>query len=325
MTAKKHPPPTGVWVPVPTFFKPATDPETPPDLDLATQIEHAVHLARSGIRGIVLLGSTGEAIHLSRSERQTLISSVRQGLTDAGFPGYPLMAGVLVNAVEEAIEWLSDAEEAGADWGLVLAPGYFGPMVSQEAVREWYEGVAARSGLSILIYHYPGVTNNVAIAPETYTELARHPNIVGCKMSHGNVSHHVQVSLDPDIDHENFRVFSGFGQQCGPIVMFGAAGVVDGLAAIYPKTVVRLMELSEKRPITPEALEEAQRLQFIVSRAEEYIGGTGIIGIREGIHNVLGLGNLGAGRLPLVGRLPAGEWEKWSKCHKAINQIERSL
>ena len=31
-------------------------------------------------------------------------------------------------------------------------------------------------------YHYPGVTNNVAITIETYVELARHPNIVGCKM-----------------------------------------------------------------------------------------------------------------------------------------------
>ncbi|MBE3045302.1 hypothetical protein IMZ48_22665, partial [Candidatus Bathyarchaeota archaeon] len=52
--------------------------------------------------------------------------------------------------------------------------------------------------------------------------------------SHGDVSHHVQVSTDPKIDHDKFRVFSGFGQQLGPIVLFGAAGVIDGLAAFYP-------------------------------------------------------------------------------------------
>jgi len=31
-------------------------------------------------------------------------------------------------------------------------------------------------------YNYPGVTNQVVVAPESYTELAQHPNIVGCKM-----------------------------------------------------------------------------------------------------------------------------------------------
>ncbi len=61
-------------------------------------------------------------------------------------------------------------------------PGYFGPAVNQENVKEWYTLVADNSPIPILIYHYPGVTNNVAVALETYTALAQHPNIVGCKM-----------------------------------------------------------------------------------------------------------------------------------------------
>ena len=86
-------------------------------------------------------------------------------------------------------------------------------------------------------YNYPGVTNGVMITPETYRILAQHPNIVGCKMSHAVVSWHNQVSLDPKIDHNKFKVYSGLGQQLGPIVFFDAAGVIDGLAAVYPKTV----------------------------------------------------------------------------------------
>lgn len=73
------------------------------------------------------------------------------------------------------------------------------------------------------------------VTPETYRILAQHPNIVGCKMSHAVVSWHNQVSLDPKIDHNKFRVYSGLGQQLGPIVIFDAAGVIDGLAAIYPR------------------------------------------------------------------------------------------
>jgi 2-keto-3-deoxy-L-rhamnonate aldolase len=171
-------------------------------------------------------------------------------------------------------------------------------------------------------YNYPGVTNNIMVSPETYTKLAAHPNIVGCKMSHGNFSHHVQVSLDPAIDHSKFRVYSGFGQQLGPIVMFGAAGVIDGLAAIYPRTVARLFELAVKRPVTEEALMEMHTLQFAVSRAEEMIVKWGIVGIKEGIYQVLKMGNLEGGRLPLKGRMPDGEWENWSVAMGAMEKFE---
>jgi 2-keto-3-deoxy-L-rhamnonate aldolase len=151
MTAKRHAPPTGVFVPVPTFFKPSSEKTLQPAVDIDTQIAHSIHLAKCGIRGLVLLGSTGEAIHLSRAERSALVSGVRKGLNGAGFPSYPIMAGVLINNAEEALEWLRDFKDAGADWGLVLAPGYFGPAVQQEGLREWYEIVADASPLPILM------------------------------------------------------------------------------------------------------------------------------------------------------------------------------
>lgn len=140
--------------------------------------------------------------------------------------------------------------------------------------------------------------------------------------SHGNVSYHVQVSLDPAIDHNKFKVFSGFGQQLGPIVFFGAAGVIDGLAAIYPKTVSKLFSLAEKRPIEQEALAEVQRLQYVVSKAEEFIGKTGIVGIKEAVFRVTGLGTLEGGRLPLKGKLPDGDWEKLREAY--LTDVEKS-
>lgn len=140
------------------------------------------------------------------------------------------------------------------------------------------------------------------------------------------MSHHVQVALDPEIDHAKFHVYSGFGQQLGPIVLFGASGVIDGLAAIYPKTVVRLMNLAVKRPVDQAGLEEANRLQYVVSKGEEYIGKGGIIGIREGIFRVVGLGNLEGGRLPLKGRLAEGEWEALREAYLTdIGRTEKTI
>ncbi|KAI1034710.1 hypothetical protein LB504_004399 [Fusarium proliferatum] len=268
-------PPDGVFVPVPTFFKDKPQaPDLQPAIDVTTQASHSVYLANSGITGLVLMGSTGEAVHMSSAERINLISDVRKALDVAGYNDYPIMAGVLVNSVDEALQWLCDAQQAGAQWGLVLAPGYFGGAVTQDNLVEW---------------------------------------------SHGNVSHHVQLSLHPEVDHSRFRVFSGFGQQLGPIVIFNAAGVIDGLAAIFPKTVTRLFFLSGKRPLDESALLEVQRLQWKVSMAEEFIVKHGVLGIREGIFRVLGFGHLSGGRLPLRGVLPEGIYKDWAG---VIGQIE---
>ncbi len=146
-------PPNGVFVPVPTFFHPQSkSDELYPAVDVDTQIKHSVFLAKNGVRGLVLLGSTGEAIHLTREERINLVSGVRKGLDEAGFPDYPIMAGTLVNGIAETLEWLDDFKKAGAQWGLVLAPGYFGAAASQQGVIEWYTIIADRSPMPVLMY-----------------------------------------------------------------------------------------------------------------------------------------------------------------------------
>ncbi len=139
------------------------------------------------------------------------------------------------------------------------------------------------------------------------------------------MSHHIQLSLNPKIDHATFRVFSGFGQQLGPIVTFNAAGVVDGLAAIFPKTISRLFSLSSQRPLTEDTLEEVRRLQWKVSTAEEFIVKNGILGIREGIYRVLGYGHLAGGRVPLKGTTAPGTYEQWTGVFDAMLEEENKL
>jgi 2-keto-3-deoxy-L-rhamnonate aldolase len=142
-------------VPTVTFFKPSAtiaSPARQAPIDVETQIQHSVHLAKNGVTGLVLMGSTGEAVHLSRTERFDIISGVRKGLTEAGYVDYPIMAGVLTNSLDEALEWLDDSKRAGAQWGLVLAPGYFGGAANQENLKEWFRLVADASPIPILMY-----------------------------------------------------------------------------------------------------------------------------------------------------------------------------
>lgn len=153
MSGSVRSPPTGVFVPVPTFLHPASASSgLQPKVDVETQVKHSVFLAKNGIRGLVLLGSTGEAIHLNKQERFDLIAGCRKGLDDAGYPDYPIMAGVLTNGVDETLEWLQDYAKAGAQWGLVLVPGYFGTSGSQANIQEWYTIIADNSPIPILVY-----------------------------------------------------------------------------------------------------------------------------------------------------------------------------
>lgn len=124
------PPPPGTYVPVPTFFSTnstnstsSTDGATSYPLDLDTQAAYSVYLANAGIAGFAIFGSTGEPIHVTPAERNKVISATRKALDEAGHTNYPLIAGVVSQQFEEAIELLYQAKSAGAQWGVCLVPG----------------------------------------------------------------------------------------------------------------------------------------------------------------------------------------------------------
>ncbi|KAI1763805.1 aldolase [Hypoxylon sp. FL1150] len=324
------PPAPGIYVPVPTFFvgkKTATyDPIAAP-VDIDTQVAHSLYLARAGIKGLVILGSTGEAIHLTNKERFEVLSGVRKAVEQEGFKEYPIIAGTATQNIEETVEQLKGAKEAGAQYGLCLVPGYFAGASTQEGVIRWFTAVADRSPIPIMIYHYPGVSNNVKVVPSAFVTLSKHPNIVGCKLSHGDVSYHAQIASNPGIDHAKFATFSGLGQQLLPVISIGAVGAIDGCAGFFPKTVVRLFELSVKNQPTDEEVQKRRALQYKVSTVEEIIVKFGTVGIKEAISRLRGFGDRDGTRLPLHGGIPGGdaEWAKWKDIVDAMEEEENSL
>ncbi|CAG8982344.1 hypothetical protein HYALB_00005346 [Hymenoscyphus albidus] len=324
------PPPAGVYVPVPTFFisKSASNYNaTAAPLDLATQSAHSLHLAKSGITGLVVLGSTGEAVHLTNKERFEVLSSIRKTYDENGFPDYPIIAGTAAQNIEEVVDQLKSAKEAGSQWGLCLVPGYFSGASTQEGIIQWFGAVADQSPIPVMVYHYPGVSNNVKVLPSTYATLSQHPNIVGCKLSHGDVSYHAQIACSPKIDHTKFHSFTGLGQQLLPVIALGCAGTIDGSAGFFPKSVVHLYKLSVKDTPTPEEVQERRLLQYKVSSVEEIVVKFGTVGIKEAISRLLGMGDREGTRVPLVGGIPGGdqEWENWKEVIGDLEAVEKSL
>jgi 2-keto-3-deoxy-L-rhamnonate aldolase len=76
---------------------------------------------------------------------------VRKELDAKGFKDYPLLAGTATQSIGETLQHLQESKDAGAQWGLVLAPGYFAGAVSQDGIAKWFEVVADKSPMPILV------------------------------------------------------------------------------------------------------------------------------------------------------------------------------
>ena len=154
------PPPAGIYVPVPTFFAAESSSDyniSSPPVDVETQSRHSLFLVQGGIKGLVILGSTGEAIFVKNEERHKLISSQRKALDDAGYKDRPIIAGTATQNIDDTVQMIKESKDAGAEYAMVLSPGYFAPSTNQIGIQKWFETVADRSVLPVLIYHYPGM------------------------------------------------------------------------------------------------------------------------------------------------------------------------
>lgn len=174
------------------------------------------------------------------------------------------------------------------------------------------------------------MTNNLNITPATFEVLAQHPNIVGCKLSHGNIPDHTLIASSPKIDPSHFAVFSGLGQNLLPVLTIGGQGAIDGLAGVFPKTVVRLFNLfqdASAKGTTKQELSEMRNLQFRICEGENLVAKWGTVGIKEAIARTWGIGDKESARLPLAGGLQGGdkEWESWKGIYDGLKELEESF
>lgn len=124
--------------------------------------------------GILLLGSTGEAILLSQEERSKIIDVV----IDEANSNIPVMVGVAAMTTRQTIKNAEYAKEVGADAGLMVQPPYIKP--KQSSLYHYFKDVADSVDLPLVIYNNPERCG-VNIEPETIARLSKHENIVAIK------------------------------------------------------------------------------------------------------------------------------------------------
>ncbi len=138
--------------------------------------------SRTAMSGMVLLGSTGEAVMLSDEESREVLRVAQA----AAAPEKVLLAGVGRESVIETLRLAEFAAQLEYDALLVRTPHYYRKQLRNREMLTYYQAVADRSPLPVLLYSVPGNTA-YELPVEVVAELAFHPNIIGMKDSSGNV------------------------------------------------------------------------------------------------------------------------------------------
>ncbi|ORY87133.1 hypothetical protein BCR37DRAFT_396718 [Protomyces lactucae-debilis] len=262
--------PGGIYGATPTFF------HEDESVDIQTCVEHSIHLAKAGVVGLVLQGSTGEAVSLTRDERRQIIAAARQGLDDAHHQEVVIVAGIGAGCTREAINLARDAAESGAICGISLCPSYFIGQISDNVIVDYYTRLADMSPIPILIYNFPAVTNGLNISAVVLAQLAQVPGIVGCKLTCNSIAKMQYLSPSGGNLQRPFQVFPGSTEFLSAACTAGVAGSITGMANLFPYTVVRLWHLLQ----TGKDKEEAQRLQILVTNYEYHMMKAFLPGVR---------------------------------------------
>lgn len=165
------------------IFPAATTPFYPDGRLYLKKLEHNIErYSRTPAAGLVILGSTGEAVMLSDDESRQVLRTARE----AAAPEKVLLAGVARESVAETLRLAEFADQQQYDAVLVRTPGYYAPQTSNLEILTYYRALADHSPLPVVIYSIPKYTH-YEIPVEVVAELAQHPNIIGIKDSSGSV------------------------------------------------------------------------------------------------------------------------------------------
>ena len=222
--------------------------------------------ATSGIRGYLALGSNGENRSLTERERLRVLGEVVRGRA----PGQVVMAGAAYDAERDTMRYLAAAATIGADFGLVLPPGYFRKQMTEDILHGYYSRLADAARIPLLLYNAPGFCG-ITLSVPLVARLAEHPNIVGMKDS---ASSGIEGFLP--LQTASFRVLAGSANFLFPAMMGGSAGGTVSLANAFPDVALKLFEYGHARDAT-----HGKPYQDWVTRVNLAISGTyGVPGVK---------------------------------------------
>lgn len=261
------------------------------DFDATRQLVN--HLIDHGTDGLVVAGTTGESPTLSDDEKLQLIKFVIETVNKR----IPVIAGTGSNNTSASIELTKEAEKAGADGIMLVAPYYNKP--SQEGLYQHFKAVAESTKLPVMLYNIPG-RSVVNIEPATVIRLSEIPNITSVKEASGDLDAAAEMISNTSDD---FTVYSGDDSMTLPMLSIGGDGVVSVASHVIGSEMQDMVQKFKSGDVTG----AAELHRHLLPIMKELFAAPSPSPVKEALNHI-GV-PVGGVRLPLV---PLNEQERES-------------
>ncbi|MDO6605476.1 4-hydroxy-tetrahydrodipicolinate synthase [Arenibacter palladensis] len=238
-----------------------------------------------GVDYLVVLGTTGESVVLSKKEKQLVIDTI----VDANAGRLPLVLGVGSNNTAAVVEELQETDLTDFVAILSVSPYYNRP--TQEGIYQHFKAISLASPKPIILYNVPGRTGSNML-PETVLRLANDfNNIVGIKEACGDM---VQIMRTIKDKPANFMVISGDDFTALSTVLAGGSGVISVLGQGLPSEFSQMIRFGLAGQV-----KEAFALHYAIQDGMDLIFKEGNPAGIKALLEAVGLGTAVV-RLPLV-------------------------
>ena len=205
-------------------------------LNLDATARHADALIKSGVSGLIFLGSLGENQPMTGAEKRLVLKEMVKAVQGR----VPVLSGVAETSTAEAIRYVRHAEELGAD-GVMLMPAMLYKGAPDETLTH-FRTVAKATGLPIMIYNNP-ISYANDITPELFAELAKQKNFVALKESSGDVRRITDIR---NTVGDRYAIFTGVDDLALEASILGIDGWVAGSGIAFPAENQYFWELTRR-------------------------------------------------------------------------------
>lgn len=198
---------------------------------LSKIVEHAI---TGGVEYLVVLGTTGESVTLTKEEKKQIYAHVSKQAAGR----VTCVAGMGGNNTHEVLEAIKHFDTDGYDAFLSVSPYYNKP--SQEGIYQHFMAIEAVSELPIILYNVPGRTGSNMSAATTLRLANASEKFVAIKEASGNAEQFMDLLNEKPAD---FEIISGDDNLTLPFLAMGMSGVISVIGQAYPKEFTSMVRL----------------------------------------------------------------------------------
>ena len=254
-------------------------------IDLEAQSNFTDWQVRQGINGLIPLGSTGEFLSMSFTER----AKVAECVINSANGRVPVLVGAGAESTEEVIDNVQMAENLGADGTMIIPPFYSSP--TRAEIVKHFERISHSSSKPIMLYNNPS-TANIDLTPDLVAELSHLKNVDFIKESTMDVT---RVRDILEYCEDRMQVFGGImGYES---FLSGATGWVAVGSNVMPKEFQQLFTKTYEE----QNLSEARKIYTKILPIIRLVGGHRYVSATKAALNKIGktVGRPRSPRLPL--------------------------